>query len=150
MHAGIEQDLKGILIEEWNMPEDIVEKKYGHKLRKFFLESIKQQNINEKYYITYLALIDRFWKASEKRNEFVKTTYGLMEQTGEVFRYDLKARGKFDPQMDFNQWKKKAVKTVTLEELQSLIDEFAQIREAIFQLSAMIFVERENEAVYDQ
>lgn len=143
-HAGIEQDIKGVLIEDWDMPENKVNGLYGFQLRTFFLESIKALNISEKYYMAYKAIIDRFWEASGKRNDLIKAAYGLTKQNRSVFKYDFKLRGKYSPEMNYDEWKKKGTRIITSEELKSLIKELDQIREDYFQLSRHVFLERKQ------
>lgn len=141
IHAGIEQDLKGVLIEDWNILEDEVEWRYGRALRIFFLKSIKELGISNNYYEQYSTIIERFWKASIKRNELLKASYGLVGENRSIFRYNPTARGKYEPEMDLRKWLQKGGRIISLKELQNLINELAQIREDNFQLSRKVFLE---------
>ncbi len=143
IHAGIEQDLKGVLIEDWKIPENHVEKLYGKNLRKGFLKNIKAYQLSEIYYKEYSNLMDRFGNASEKRNDIIKATYGYYEPAGQIFRYDLKIHRNCKPDMKFNDGQKQRwMKFVTFDDLENLACELTQIRENIFQLSKRIYIER--------
>lgn len=143
IHAGIEQDLKGVLIEDWKIPENQVEKLYGKNLRKDFLKNIKACQIQETYYTAYSNLMNRFEDASEKRNDIIKATYGYLEPAGKIFRYDLKIQRSCHPEMKFNDGREKEwMKIVTFEELENLASELSRVREYIFQLSRKIYLEK--------
>lgn len=143
IHAGIEQDLKGVLIEDWKIPEERIEKLYGHHLRKGFLKHLKELSIHEFYYKEYSKIMDIFDLTSEKRNDIIKATYGYLEPAGKIFRYDLKIHRRFSPKMKFNDGQEKEwMKIVTFDDLEILIRELGQIREQIFQLSRRIYIEK--------
>lgn len=141
IHAGIEYDIKGVLSEDWKVPHDKVEGLYGFRLRQFFLKQMKQSDTPEKYYKEYSELIDRYWKASEKRNQLVKASYGLMRNNGEVFQYDRENSGEYDPRIGITEWLEKGGKIISLEEMHILIKELACIREEFFQLCRRVFIE---------
>lgn len=142
MHAGIEQDIKSVLNEDWDICAETTERKCGLVLRKFFLEKINAFKIPQKDYQEYEKIIDRFRKASDKRNDIVKATYGLTKDTREVFKYDLKARGQYDHKMALENWLRKGSRVITSEELKSLIQDLSKIREDYFQLSRKVFLEK--------
>lgn len=143
IHAGIEQDLKGVLIEDWKVLENQVEKLYGYNLRKWFLKYLKEFRIPKDYYEEYSKLMHRFGVASEKRNDIIKATYGYFEPAGQIFRYDLKIHRNCNPDMKFNDGQEKEwMKIVTFEELEKLASELGQIREHIFQLSKRFYIEK--------
>lgn len=143
VHAGIEQDLKGVLIEDWKFPEAQIEKLYGKDLRKGFLKKIRARHVSEIYCKTYSELMNRFTEASEQRNDLIKATYGYLEPSDKIFRYDLKLQRTYKPEMRFNDGHEKDwMKIVSLDDLEMLIKELGQIREGIFQLSKKIHLER--------
>lgn len=143
IHAGIEQDLKGVLIEDWKIPESQVEKLYGKNLRNGFLKNIKACRILEINYAAYAHLMDRFRDASEKRNDIVKATYGYLEPADKIFRYDLKIQRSCKPDMKFNDGREKDwMKITSFDDLENLAFELGQIREEVFQLSKRIYLER--------
>lgn len=142
IHAGIEQDLKDVLIEDWEVPEEKVERLYGKELRKFYLKKLKELSIPKVYWEEFSKLMNRFEEASEKRNDIIKATYGYLSQTKEIFRYDLKLRRNSNPAIDSELLKKKWMKIVTFDELDDLSLELGQIREMNFQLCKGIFLEK--------
>jgi len=149
IHAGIEQDLKGVLIEDWKFPEEKVEKLYGKNLRISFLKNLRTCQIPEIDYAGYSNLMDRFEYASEKRNDIIKATYGYLAPTSEIFRYDLKTQRNYEPAMRFNDGQKREwMKIVSFDELEDLIFKLGQIRKGIFQLSKKIYLEREAKNFY--
>lgn len=149
IHAGIEQDLKGILLEEWDIPQEEINKNYGHRLRKFFLKHAKQNSLNEEVYEQYAVLMDRFGVASEKRNELIKADYSLTRDTGDVYKHDIKTRGRYDSDMDFIEWFKKGARLISHEEVTGLISELGQIRKANFELSRQNFLGKKELIKHD-
>lgn len=142
IHAGIEYDMKYVLIEDWGILEEKISGVHGFRLRTYFLKKIKDLGISDGYYNSYEKIINRFWGASEKRNELIKATYGLAHESGNVLRYDRKARGEFDPEMEFKKWVEKGGKVIAIHELENLMNELARIRESFFQVSKAVYLSR--------
>lgn len=135
-HAGIEQDLKNTLIDDWGLGKECrhgkknvnLEHLYGKRLRCLFINKLEDMLIPEKYLNQYTSLRDEFRKLSDKRNEALKANYAFNRDTATISRIQEKEQRKFDTKSSheemFNAW----MPCVGIAELEGLLSDLQVLR----------------------
>lgn len=145
-HAGIEQNLKAVLTCDWGLPEE-AEFMCGGKLINHFKKEIKKTGLPESKCAQYKRLCAQFKEISRSRNNILKALYGHNSESLEIFQLNQIAHNNMFQIMkendnNFEDFKKKWMKTVEEEELQSLLNSLNKMAEEFQLLRSKIFCEK--------
>lgn len=150
MHAGIEQDLKNVLLVDWEVPETFqrsgksvnLEMLHGKVLRKEFLRILKEHLIPIEHLDRYKELCEIFWEISDRRNNTLKAIYAFNEETAEISMVHEKNHAKFDGSIDYEAFIASWMPKVDLSNLESLLTDLSDLRKEFMKLRGTIFSEK--------
>ncbi|MFK8028456.1 MAG: hypothetical protein AB8C40_10400 [Gammaproteobacteria bacterium] len=149
-HAGTEQDLKNVLIVDWEIPKKFerngkqinLDKLHGKVLRKEFLKKLEEHLIPEEHLGKYKELCLRFWKLSDRRNDTLKAIYAFNHTTAEISIVHEKNHANFDSSIGYEEFLKSWMPKIEIDELQKLLNDLSALRQEFMNLRAIIFREK--------
>ena len=150
LHAGVEQNVKNVLICDWGVPEVffedgkevIIEKHFGEKLKKRFFREIRKRVIPQNYFDEYKILYKRFSELSDQRNAALKAIYAFDEKTSKIYQIHQKNHGKFNESKSFEEMVSSWMPKVDLTGLRDLRDNLQKMRGEFLNIQAKIFTDK--------
>jgi len=159
-HAGIEQDIKNVLMCDWDVPENFkeeyfheesktiklrtvkVDELFGERLKKRFFKEIKKRLIPDGMLKGYKQLYKELHELSLLRNKSVKAIHSFNTDGNSIHKIIQKNHGKFKSDLSYDEMVSSWMPVVNLIEHNDLLDKLIKIRQKFRNLQVKVSIDK--------